>query len=196
MKKNSFSFVAVIVTLALSGGAATATGCGGVSTSSFCEDVCACQRCTSNDLETCKTQGDNAADQADAAGCSSQFDDFLTCASAHVSCKDDQAVFDECDAQTLALSKCSSAINVLGKNACELAGDAVAAKITNCGGMVTTSSSAGGSTVDCTPMIAALATCQAACINAAACTVLVNDPNQPATSEQAQAVADCLTKCQ
>ncbi len=73
MKKHSFSFVAAIITLSLASVAATAAGCGGVSTSSFCEDMCACQRCTSDELDTCKEQGAKAADQLDAAGCSSQF---------------------------------------------------------------------------------------------------------------------------
>ena len=61
MKKNSFSIVAAVFTLALAGGVATSTGCGGISTSSLCEDICACERCTSNDLQTCKDKGSAAA---------------------------------------------------------------------------------------------------------------------------------------
>jgi hypothetical protein len=195
MKKTSFRFLAAIITLSLSSLAATATGCGGASTSSFCEDVCACQRCTSNDLQACKDQGDKAVDEADAAGCSTQFDDFLTCASAHVSCKDDQPAFEGCEAEVMAMSKCSSGVDVLGRNPCELAADSVTDKITKCGGTVTTSSGSGDQTV-CSDEQGAQATCQAACIDAADCSLLLGGADPQPTNEQVKAFTDCITTCQ
>ncbi len=196
MKKNSFSFVATIITLALSWGTATATGCGGVSTASLCGEICACERCTTNDLKTCEEQGSQAADQADAVGCSSQFEAFVTCADANVSCKKDRAVFDQCDAEQLALTTCSNTINVLGKNPCELAAAMITAKLSGCGVKDTTTSSSSGGTVECTDAAGAVVTCQAACLVAADCSVFVNDPSNPATSEQSQAFLNCVTKCQ
>jgi hypothetical protein len=194
--KNSFSFVAALITLALAGGAATAAGCGGVSTASLCADICACQRCTSNDLAACEAQGDKSSAEADAAGCTSQFDDLVTCAGAQVSCKNDRATFDGCDAQQTALSKCSSKINLLGKTLCELASDVILAKYTSCGGPAVTTTTTGGTTAECTQAAGVLVTCQAACYNAASCNLVVPDSANPPTAEQAQQYVDCATKCQ
>src|SRR6476659_1553438 len=102
MKKNSFSIVAAVFTLALAGGVATSTGCGGISTSSLCEDICACERCTTNDLQTCQDKGATASDQADAAGCSSEFADAVSCAGEKVSCKNNHAAAEGCDAELAA----------------------------------------------------------------------------------------------
>ena len=196
MKKHGFSFIAAMITLSLASVAATAAGCGGVSTASFCEDMCACQRCTNDELDTCKEQGAKAADQIDVAGCSSQFEDFLTCAATHVTCDNDQAAYEGCDAELLAMSKCSSKFEGFGKNACERAADTVAAKVVSCGGSVPPSSTGSGSLAECSDASATQTTCQAACIEAAACSILVSDPNQPATSEELQAFTDCITPCQ
>jgi hypothetical protein len=196
MKKTSFSFVAAIITLALAGGATTATGCGGVSTSSLCGDICACERCTSNDLKACEDSGTKAADAADAAGCTSQFDDAVACASAHVSCKDNRAVSNGCDAELTALTKCSNHLSVLGKNACELAADIITSKLTGCGLMVQPTSSSSGGTAQCTAALGTTLTCQAACVAPAPCSIFVNDSNNPPTSEQTKVFADCITQCQ
>ena len=83
MKNSSFRFVAAMFTLALASGAIAATGCGGSAISSLCEDVCACERCTSNDLQTCQDKGAAAADAADSAGCSDQFAEVVSCSNAH-----------------------------------------------------------------------------------------------------------------
>lgn len=192
MKKNSSKFIAMFITLALSGGAATA-GCGGGVISSLCEDICACQGCTSNDLKACEEQGDKTAEQADAVGCSSQFEAAVTCAGAHISCKETQALVTEgCDAEQAALAKCSSTISVLGTNACALATDVIAAKLKSCG--LTLMPSDGPATPECTAALGAQSTCVAACYDAADCTTLNPDLGTP-TSEQLTAVADCLTAC-
>lgn len=193
--KNGFNVVAAIITLAFSWGAVTASGCGSSATSSLCEDICACQRCTTNDFDACREAGDKATDQADAAGCSSQFEDLIACSSAKVSCKDDRAVFDGCDAERTALTKCSNTIIGFGKNPCELAADSVSAKIVSCGGMQSPSSSSSGGTPECTAALGAQSTCTAACVDAADCTLLVSDPNKPPTAEQSQSFLNCLSAC-
>lgn len=195
MKKNSFSLVAAMITLALAGGAASAAGCGGVSTASLCEDICACERCTTNDLEACQAEGDKAADAADAAGCSSQFDDAVACSSANVNCNEDRAVTDGCDAELTALTKCSSTLSAFGQNACELAADLITAKFTSCGGPVPPSTGS-GTTPECTDALGAQYTCLAACFTAADCTIIVADASKPPTAEQTKAFLDCITKCQ
>ena len=195
MKKNSFSFVAAMVTLALAGGASTATGCGGVSVSSLCKDICACQGCTTNDLESCETEGETAADQADTAGCGSQFEDLIDCSSTHVTCKSNRARFEGCEAEQTALLKSSSAIGGLGKTDCERAADSVSAKFTGCGGTVTPTSSSSGSPAECTDQLGTISLCQAACLEAADCSLLVADDKNPPTSEQVQAFSDCITLC-
>jgi len=194
--KKSFSFVAAIITLALAAGAATSAGCGGVSTASLCGDICACQRCTSNDLETCEVEGDKASDDAAAAGCASQFDDFVSCASEHVSCKGDRADFDGCEAAQTALSACSKTINVLGKDACERATDLLAAKYTGCGGEVGNITTTGGGMAQCTDAAAAQLTCISACYVAADCSLLVANPSVPPTNEQVKQYTDCVQPCQ
>jgi hypothetical protein len=195
MKKNSFSFVAAIITCALVGGVATSTGCGGNEVASLCEDICACQRCTSNDLQACRDAGDQALDQADSAGCSSQFDDVVACSSAHVSCDGSRAVFEGCDAEVSALTKCSSGLGAFGKNPCERATDRVRLRIKSCGGMMSTTSTSSGSAMECTAATEITLACQATCIDVAECSLIVPDSNKPPTDAQTQAFINCLKAC-
>ena len=196
MKKTSSRWVTAMITLALAGGAAEAAGCGGASTASLCGDICACKRCTANDLEACKTDGVKASDAADAAGCSSQFDDAVACSSANVSCKGDQAVSAGCEAENAALTKCSSALSVFGKNLCERAADVITTKYAACGGKTVDTSTGSGSSAECTDAAGTLLTCQAGCYAAADCSIIVADSNKQPTSEQVKAYTDCATTCQ
>ncbi|MCU1678475.1 MAG: hypothetical protein JWM93_3233 [Frankiales bacterium] len=197
MKKNNFGFVAAFITLALGAGAATATGCGGASTSSLCADICACQRCTSNDLQACEDQGDKASSDAASVGCSSQFDDAVACVGAHVSCKGSSIAVEGCDVELAALSKCSTTLGVLGKDACQIAGDVVAARLQACGVATTpTTSGSGGPTAECSAAAGAQASCVAACVSAADCSLFVNDQKNPPTSQETQAFSDCVNSCQ
>lgn len=196
MKNNSFNFVAVIITLALAGGAVTAVGCGGVSTSSLCEEICACERCTNNDLKTCEDQGDTAADAADAAGCSSEFDDAVACAGANVSCKNDRAVSNGCDAELTALTKCSSTLGVFGKNACELASDQIVAKLASCPKPPQIGSGSGGGTsAECTAAAGSLLLCQAAAFVQASCDCIGGGDVNKCTAEQSKAFSDAFISC-
>lgn len=196
MKSSSFRFIAAIFTLALASGAVAATGCGGSAISSLCEDVCACERCTSNDLQTCQDKGKAAADAADAAGCSDQFADVVSCSNAHVSCQDSHAVNDGCEAELTALSKCSSTLSVFGKNPCELAVDQVSAYLAACPNPpAPVSTSSGGTQAECTAAAGALVACQVKAIIEAPCDCLGAGDATKCTADQSQAFTDALSLC-
>lgn len=196
MKKKSYSLVAAFFTLALAGGATTAAGCGGSSIASLCEDICACARCTSNDLQACQDKGNKASDDAASAGCGSEFDDAVTCAGAHVSCQGDQAGATGCDAELTALSKCSSTLSVFGKNACEIAVDQIEAKLAGCPTppQVTTTTSGGGQTT-CTAAAGTLVLCQAAAFVQASCDCIGGGDVTLCTADQAKVFTDAFTAC-
>ena len=196
MKTSGFRFLAAIFTLALSSGVVAATGCGGVSVSSLCEDVCACQRCTSNDLKTCEDKGHAASDAADAVGCSSQFSAAVACSSAHVSCKSGKAAADGCDVELAALSKCSATLSVFGKNACQLAVDEITTQLAACPKPpAVTGTSGGGGQPECTDAAGTLALCQAAAIGTTTCDCLGAGDSSQCTQAQLQAFSDALSKC-
>jgi hypothetical protein len=196
MKTTGFRFLAAIFTLALTSGVVAATGCGGASVSSLCEDICACQRCTTNDLKTCQDQGSAAADAADAAGCSSQFSDAVSCSSAHVSCKSGQAAADGCDAEFTALSKCSSTLSVFGGNACQLAANQVTAQLAACPKPPTvTSTSSGGTQAECTDAAGRIALCQAAAIGATSCNCLGAGDSTLCTQDELTAFSNAISLC-
>jgi hypothetical protein len=81
-----------------------------------------------------------------------------------------------------------------GGNDCEKAADTFAAKFESCGGKVTDTSTS-GSSAECTDAAGALALCNAACIDAADCSLVVVDTTKPPTAEQAKAFTDCVTAC-
>lgn len=197
MKTSRFRLAAAIFTLALSSGVMSATGCGGASVSSLCEDVCACQRCTSNDLATCKDKGSAASDAADSAGCGSQFADAVSCTSAHVSCKSGQVVAEGCDTEFAALSKCSATLSVFGESACQLAVRQVTVQLAACPKPpAVTSTSSGGGQSECTAAAGTLALCQAAAIGATSCNCLGAGDSSLCTQAELQAFSDAINKCQ
>lgn len=169
MKKNSFSFAAAFVALALFGGGMTSVGCGGASVSSLCEEFCACQRCTSNDQNDCEVAGQSASDKAEAAGCSSQFDDVVSCATTRVSCDSKVAVVKGCEVEQAALEKCSSATTPAQKDDCQKASDQVTARLSTCA--VTATITPTGTT-SCSATQGPIALCTAACLDAASCDFL------------------------
>ena len=196
MKKSSVRFIAAIFTLALSSGVVTATGCGGSSISKLCEDVCACERCTSNDLQTCQNKGSAAADAADAAGCSGQFAEAVACSSSHVSCQDAHALTDGCSAELTALSKCSATLSVFGKNACEIAADQVSAYLASCPKPPTAvSTTGGGGQVACTDTVGVLLACRVKAIVEAPCDCLGAGDANKCSQEQLKTFSDALSLC-
>jgi len=169
MKKNSFSFAAAFVTLALFGGATTSVGCGGSSVPSLCADFCACERCTSNDLQKCEDEGEAASDAADAAGCSSEFDAVVDCAIEKVTCSGDNVLIKGCDSEQAALAKCPGLVTPQQKTDCQKAGDLVNAKLNTCGVAVTVTPTG---TTSCSDEQGTGALCNAACFDAASCDFL------------------------
>jgi hypothetical protein len=197
MKKTGFRLIAAFFTLALAGGVTTAAGCGGSSISSLCEDICACARCTSNDLQACEDKGTKASDDAAAAGCGSEFDDAVTCAGAHVSCQSgNQVGTTGCDAELAALSKCSTTLSVFGKSPCEIAADQIIAKLKACPKppQLTTTTS-GGTQPTCTDAAGTLSLCQAAAFALASCDCIGGGDTTLCTSEQAKTFTDAFTLC-
>jgi hypothetical protein len=195
MKHTGFHLIAAIFTLALASGVATATGCGTSSVSTLCDDICACQRCTSNDLKACQDQGSATADAADAAGCSNQFADAVTCTSANVSCKNNQAVANGCDAQFAALTKCSSTLSVLGKDACQLAADKLSAQFAACPSPPVSTSTGSGTSAECTEAAGRIATCQAAAIAGVSCNCLGLGDATQCTADEQKTFTDALSLC-
>lgn len=196
MKNTSFRVVAAIFTLALASSSVAATGCGGSSISNLCDEVCACERCTSNDLQTCQDNGNAAAKAADAAGCSDQFADLVACSTEHVSCQDSQALSDGCSSELTALSKCSNKVSVFGKSACEIAVDQVSAYLASCPNPpAPTSSGSGGGQPECTDAEGTLLACQARAIVEAPCDCLGAGDSNKCTSDQLQAFSDALSVC-
>ena len=196
MKHTGFPFIAAIFTLALGSGVVTAAGCGGTSVTTLCDDVCACQRCTSNDLQACQDKGSAAADAADAAGCSSEFADAVTCTSAHVSCKGDQVVAEGCEAELKALSQCSITLSVFGKSDCQIAVDQVTIKLAGCPvPPQTTSSSSGGGQSECSAAQGKLLLCQVAAFTAASCDCLGAGDITKCTADESKAFSDAFTAC-
>ena len=196
MKNKSYSLVAAFFTLALVGGVTTATGCGGASIASLCEDICACARCTSNDLQACQDKGNKASDDASAAGCGSEFDDAVTCAGAHVSCQGDKAGATGCDAELAALSKCSTTLSVFGKSPCEIASDQIVAKLLSCPKppQISTTTT-GGTQTECTAAAGTLELCQAAAFAKGSCDCIGGGDVTLCTADQAKMFTDAFTAC-
>jgi hypothetical protein len=199
MKKNN-SVVAVVFTLVVGG--AVAFGCGGNSTftvdtvGAICQDICACSRCTSNDLAACEDQGNNSSVAADEAGCSAEFQDVLACVSAHVTCEQNTAVTHGCEAVQEALDSCAAGLDPYQPSLCELAADALATKYAACGirRPPMTSRSA------CSDALGRTLDCAASCYDAASCAYLQCDNGDMAacdtvSPDEAQAFADCIVAC-
>jgi hypothetical protein len=198
MKKTSFRVAAAFVTLALFGGAMTSVGCGGLSTSPLCAEFCACQSCTSNDMQACEDEGEKASDEADAAGCSSEFDAVVSCALAKVTCDGEKPSVKGCEAEQTALAKCPTRVDPLLKNDCEKATDQMVAKLGVCGVKANVNSTG---PVSCNSAQGTLALCGSACVNVANCDFLKctidNDMAACSTMKEvdSKAFSDCSSAC-
>ena len=198
MKKNRFG----AVVFALIMGAADATGCGGADTvnidpvSSICQDICACTRCTRNDLAACEDNTNASWAAANEIGCSGEFQDVVTCVSAHVTCDQGQAVILGCDAEQVALDSCTGGLDPFQPSLCELAADALDAKYAAC--RVQRPPTRAPSV--CTDAVGQTLDCVTTCYEAASCAYLQCDDGDVAacddvSPEEAQAVKDCVLAC-
>jgi hypothetical protein len=197
-KKNSVG--AVVFTLMV--GAAWATGCGGSDTftvdpvSSICQDVCACTRCTSNDLAACEDDGYTSWAAASEAGCSDEFQDAVACISAHVTCEQDTAITEGCEAEQEALDICTGGLEPFQPSVCELAADALDAKYAACGVLLPPARSP----AVCTDSLGWTLDCVATCYEAASCAYLQCDDGDviacdDVSPEEALDFADCVLTC-
>jgi hypothetical protein len=199
MKKNSFG----AVVFALLVGAAVATGCGGSDTiivvdpvTSICEDICACTRCTRNDLAACEDETNTSWAAASEAGCSDQFQNVVACVSANVTCVQDEAVTVGCDAQQEALDVCAAGLDPFRPSICDLAGDALDAKYAACGVRLPPATPRRV----CTDSLASTLDCVTACYEAVSCAYLQCDDGDVAACDEvapdeALAFADCIVAC-
>ena len=198
MKKNRFG----AAVFALIVGASVASGCGVGNTvivdpvSSICQDICACERCTRNDLATCEDDAYTSSAAAKEVGCFDQFLDVLACVSAHVTCDQGQAVTLGCDTEQEALDSCAAGLDPFQPSVCELAADALDAKYAACGVQPPPATSPSV----CTHALGSTLDCVATCYEAASCTYLQCDDGDmkacdDVSPEEAQAVADCIIAC-
>jgi hypothetical protein len=199
MKKNSFG----AVVFALLVGAAVATGCGGNDTiivvdpvSSICQDICACTRCTRNDLQACEDDAIAMSGAAAEDGCSAEFEDVVACVSANVTCVQDKAVTAGCDAEQAALDACAAGLEPFEPSACDLASDALDPKYAACGLVPPPATPRAA----CTDSLASTLDCVATCYEAASCGYLQCDAGNmvacdDVSPEETQAFADCIITC-
>lgn len=91
-------------TLAIFFSAMTFAACGGTDTQlsptgKYCDRRCACEKCTPAELASCNDDKSNEASEAAAAGCKSEFNEYLTCVVNDAECTDglydDSACFNE-----------------------------------------------------------------------------------------------------
>jgi hypothetical protein len=198
MKKNSVG--AVVFTLLV--GAAVAIGCDGSGTyiidtvSSICDDICACTRCTSNDLEACDNDTLAMSTAASEAGCSDQFKDVVACVSTNLTCVQDEAVTVGCDAEQDALDVCAAGLDPFRPSLCDLAADALDAKFAVCGVLLLPAPSPSV----CTDSLGWTLGCVTACYKAVSCAYLQCDDGDvdacdDVSPEEGKAFADCIIAC-
>jgi len=151
--------------------ASSSTGCGGTSASAVCSDVCECTGCSEQEETDCVDAVEDAEKAAADEGCEDAWDDYVSCASDELECRDGVASSDGCDAEAEALSECTDGASVggLGANVCDRA-----AAI--CGG-----GTSEGETVECTGDVVCAATC-------------IVDANSCDTTDQG--LIDCIVGCQ
>lgn len=164
-----------------------APGCG-PSIGAYCDKACECMGCSQKERDDCTDNLDDAKRAAEHDGCSDQFNDYLSCVNEELECKDDRIEADGCETEAEALGKCSDG-TVVGKNACEKFGDAVAARYDACGVFLES-----GEPGDCTESLAAQSSCLLPCVDLLPCECIDSNPAQ-CTTDMVQPYLDCATGC-
>lgn len=151
--------------------ATSSIGCSGTSASAICADVCECTGCSEQEETDCVDAIEDAEKAAADEGCEDAWDDYVSCASDELECRDGVARSDGCDAEGEALAECTDGASVggFGANLCERAAEI-------CGG----GSSGEGAEVECSGATQCAATC-------------IVDANSCDTSDQG--LIDCITDC-
>ncbi|MEP7123671.1 MAG: hypothetical protein ABJE95_22275 [Byssovorax sp.] len=193
MRKNSGTRVAALLVLALAGGLGMTTGCGPIT--SLCQQICACVSCSSDGLDACEVGGTRAAEQADAAGCSRQYNAAVACVAAHASCEGDPTAAPECAAELLLLSTCPKSLGVLGDGACDVAADQIKTKLDSCPSPPKVTGDDGGPPPACTADAGKLLICQAAAFARGACDCIGGGDVTLCTAGLAKSFTDAFTAC-
>src|SRR5262249_6054331 len=154
-------------------------GCGGApSASDVCDKSCSCIKggCSASERKTCINSVDDLRKQADEAGCSSEFDDLLSCANGD-SCKNGMRDVEPCTSEVTAVETC------IAQNQPTTPCDDAGSHIEECQGKPAPPPS--GMTCTGTTL------CEANCINAASCQA-IKDIVAGKTTPEDQPVIDCV----
>ncbi len=95
-----------VLTLMATGLWTVAQGCG-PSIGSFCNKVCDCVGCSDSKRDDCVDSLEDTKKAAEEKDCGSEFNDYLSCTTSELECKDGYATADGCDAEAKAFSKCT-----------------------------------------------------------------------------------------
>lgn len=76
--------------------------------SSLCAQVCDCTGCTDEERDDCVDDLVNAESQASDAGCASEYDDYSSCVSSAIDCRDGELDVDGCEGEAVTLTDCGS----------------------------------------------------------------------------------------
>lgn len=182
MKNRFFGFTSALFALSLVPVFGLTPGCGGASASGVCQEICACQGCTTKDLNDCEDEEAAAAEKADEAGCGGEFDDYVVCLEDNLSCRDENAADKACNGILEQVNGCMKGTGIIFGDPCKAAANHLA----ECVG----ADVGGGDGGDCKGNQA----CTAACINAASCDAL-NELFNGQQGPNSQPVLDCLTSC-
>ena len=169
-----------------------APGCGGASVGKYCDQVCECLGCSDSERDECSDAMGDLRKTAEDAGCSGEFDDYLSCINDELECNDDQVSADGCDVEEKAVGECSPDIGI-GVDPCERLGEGLTALYESCGVEVT---DPGGETTECTGQVAAQAECLLPCIDLLPCECIDPDQSESCQSEQLQSYIECVSACQ
>jgi hypothetical protein len=112
-------------------------------------DGCECTGCSEQEETDCIDAVEDAEKAAANEGCEDAWDEYVSCASDELECRDGVASSDGCDAEAEALIECTDGASIggLGANVCERAAEI-------CGG-----GSSEGAEVECSGSTECAATC-------------------------------------
>ncbi len=73
----------------------------------ICERLAECGAGTPDEVAECKSEGNELKDEAEAAGCGGEFDDYLSCVDGIDVC-DEEAVENSCQSELSAMAACGN----------------------------------------------------------------------------------------
>jgi len=103
-----------------------ATGCGGSSVASYCDQMCDCAGCTDDQRAACVDGLDESRDVAGSSGCLEAWDAHIACVNAEAQCSSGALATDGCETESDALYACGASFGFTCGTVCE--------KLQACGG--------------------------------------------------------------